>query len=90
MLFPKWITDMEPGSKVRRQAEVKFAVNLAAIYASESGHVKDLAEKISFTVQGFALAIKKGDCSPGLAFNLEAVAGRDVIQRELICSKLRK
>ena len=89
MFFPTWVTDLPEGSKARAQAEIKFTVNLAALYASESCQVKALCEVTGFTQQAYYHAQKQGDCSGAMAYGLESIAGRKVIQKELICSKFR-
>lgn len=80
---PAWVTE-----RAGMTGELLFKVQLAAVYATPQGSIMALAKKIGCTTRAIYHSINRGDFTPGMALMIEDAAGRDIVKREELCSRL--
>ena len=90
MQFPQWVTCLPEGSKERRAAELRYAINLAATVVDRDGSTKALAKRLHCTEQIIMKSIRDGDFSKSLAARIEDLVGQVIIQKEILSTKYKK
>jgi hypothetical protein len=78
---PAWIGRLPEGE--RGPARVRFHLNLAAAFHSESGTLTELSRALGFNETTLNVARQRGNVSPKLAVRIENELGRDNFPREL-------
>lgn len=78
---PAWIAELQEGE--RATARLRFYLNLAAAFYSESGSLPKLSEACDFNQSHLNVCRQRGRVSPEVAVKLESVLGREYFPREL-------
>lgn len=67
----------------RREARVRYYLNLAAAYFSDKGALRDLSVALGLNEAHLGVCRQRGRVSPEVAVKLESVLGREHFPREL-------
>lgn len=78
---PAWIAELPETD--RSPAKVRFYLNLAAAYFSESATLTELSRALDLETSRLNVCRQRGRVSPELAVKLETLLGRDAFPREL-------
>jgi hypothetical protein len=78
---PAWIAELP--EEDRGLARVRYYLNLAAIWHSESGLLTSLSQALDLNKAHLNVARKRGKVSPELAVRIESALGREHFPREL-------
>jgi hypothetical protein len=78
---PAWIAELQESH--RPTAKLRFFLNLAAAYHSESGALTELSESCGLNRAHLNVCRQRGRVSPEIAVRLEEALGRDTFPREL-------
>ena len=78
---PAWIAELQ--ERERAVARLRFYLNLAAAFHSESGSLTKLSESCELNQAHLNVCRQRGRVSPEVAVKLESVLGREFFPREL-------
>lgn len=81
--LPAWLNRLP--KKQREVAKQRFLLKLAALYYSESGHLRDLSLACGYAERSFAVLACRGKMSPETAKRIEALLGGPAFARERLC-----